>query len=80
MEANELIKTLNDELYNIETERSDVVDAVRVTVPEEQIGQFYQLSRIEGFDATAKRHGNALVAHIEADMDDQSGLGELFSG
>lgn len=79
MEAKELIQTLNGNLYNIETERSDLADGVRVTIPEEQIGQFMRLKRVEGFDATTKRLGDTLVAHIPANLDDQTALGKLFN-
>jgi hypothetical protein len=78
MDAKNLIQTLNDNLYNIETERSELADGVRVTVPEEQIGKFMRLKRVEGFDARSKRVGDTIVSHIPANLDDK-GLGELFN-
>jgi hypothetical protein len=67
MPPTEQVRDALSELQNVELEESGLVHGLRAAVPEDEIGQFYRLVRVNGLEAQSKRLGDALVAHVEAD-------------
>jgi len=63
-------------LSTVEVQTSDLSNGVRVALSEDEAGQFFKAVRINGLDATSKRLGDSIVAHIEAEK--SGGLGDLF--
>jgi hypothetical protein len=64
-------------LSTAETETSDLAGGIRVAASDSEAGQFFKTLRTNGFDYTAKRLGDSLVANIEAE--ESRGLGDLFA-
>lgn len=65
------------QINTVEFEDSDLANGVRVAVHEKQAGEFFQTLRVNGWEnATTRRLGDTLVAHISADQEE--GLGKLF--
>lgn len=76
VDTGDVRNALEEQLTTVETENSDLADGIRATVPESEAGAFFRTMRINGFDFSAKRLGDAIVAHIEAE--EEEGLGALF--
>lgn len=67
MPPTEQVRDVLGELQNAEIEKSGLVQGLRAAVPEDEIGQFFRLVRVNGLDAQSKRLDDTLVAHVEAE-------------
>ena len=76
-DANEVESILHANLYNVEVNKSDHADGVRVSAHPAEAGQLFETFRTEGLDFEASRVGEHIVAHVEAE--EAEILGELFT-
>jgi len=72
---------VRDALSHLNTADFDAVvfeNSILVTVSESEAGAFFKALRVNGYEFTAKRLDDALVARIQTTESDTTSLADLF--
>lgn len=73
--SSDVLDSINS-LPGTDARTDEQAGGVSATVPEQQIGAFYRLARLNDWDVRASRIGDTLSVQIEAEQDT---LGDLFA-